>query len=46
MAKGRKMMKRLDVRRRDFDKGSQSKEGKVQNRWDAGGYHRPGSNKK
>jgi len=42
----RKAMKRLDARRRDFDKGSTSNEGKVQNRWNNGGYHRPGSLKK
>lgn len=44
--KQRNKQKRLDARRSDFAKGSQSKEGKVQNRWDNGGYHRPGSNNK
>jgi hypothetical protein len=44
--KAKKVMKRLDRRRADFDKGTQSHEGKVQNRWDAKGYHRPGSNNK
>lgn len=44
--KARKARARLRGRQQDFDRGSQSKEGKVQNRWDAGGYHRPGSLKK
>lgn len=44
--KRKKAMARLDARRRDFDKGTQSREAKVQNRWDAKGYHRPGSNNK
>lgn len=34
---------RLEVRRADFDKGPTSREDKVRIRWDAKGYHRPGS---
>jgi hypothetical protein len=37
---------KLSIRVRDFMRGSQSKEGKVQARWDSGGYHKPGSAKK
>jgi hypothetical protein len=44
--KGRKALKRLQARRKDFDKGSESKESKVQMRWETNGYHRPGSNQK
>lgn len=36
-------MAKLDNRRRDFDRGSQSVESKVKDRWKQGGYHRPGS---
>lgn len=42
----RKVMKRLNRRVIDWTGGSQSKEGKVQNRWDNGGYHKPGSMQK
>lgn len=45
--KKRKAMKRLDARRRDFDKGPQAQSQDRQRwRWEAGGYHRPGSNNK
>lgn len=37
MSKGKKMMKRLDVRRRDYDRTNLANKP---------GYHRPGSNKK
>lgn len=36
MSKGKKMMKRLDIRRKDYDKTLAGKPG----------FHRPGSNKK
>jgi hypothetical protein len=44
--KSKNVAKRKEARILDFLRGSQSKEGKVQNRWDNGGYHKPGSNKK
>lgn len=46
MTKFRKTQKRLGARIADFAKGSQSREAKVQNRWENGGYHKPGSNNK
>ena len=45
--KRRKALKRLETRRRDFDRGSQAQSQDSQgSRWAAGGYHRPGSNNK
>lgn len=39
----RKKLKKLHARQKDFDAGSQSREAKVQNRFENGGFHRPGS---
>ena len=45
--KKRKAMKRLDARRKDFDKGPHAATADYQrSRWASGGYHRPGSNNK
>lgn len=45
--KGRKAAKRLEVRRKDFDKGpTAGTADRQKGRWAAGGYHRPGSNNK
>jgi hypothetical protein len=44
--KGRKAQKRLLRRQADHKRGSQSNEAKVKNRWEAGGFHKPGSNNK
>lgn len=47
MRKRNKIQKRLQSRRADFDKGSVAGKSDSQgSRWSAGGYHRPGSNKK
>lgn len=43
MKRGKKLRRRLDRRVSDFLKGSQSNEAKVSNRWNNGGYHKPGS---
>jgi hypothetical protein len=42
-----KTQRRLEARRKDFDRGPQSPSQDVQGtRWRNGGYHRPGSNNK
>lgn len=44
--KPHKRKARLQARQKDFLSGTQSKESKVQQRWESRGYHKPGSNNK
>jgi hypothetical protein len=47
MRKLKKVQRRLDIRRSEFNRGPQGRDGDRQrSRWASGGYHEPGSNKK